>query len=211
MIRGRLVIDSDLFILLAGSDLLMPTLGLLGIQPADAQRLPALEYQLQRSSRWTWAYPEGVRQLALTACRRIPPLTERPTSDATLQQLIAVEAIDEGEALVFALMIEQRGLYLASGDKRAMRALAAAPQLRQVRDGIAGRVLCLESILRLLVERQGLEAIANALRPVRDQYQTLRVAFSAGVATSQVSFDAAMDAYLAELIRDTGPGFLYLP
>lgn len=211
MIRGRLVIDSDVFILLAGSDLLMPALSLLGIQPADAQRLPALEYQLQRSSRWARVYPEGVRRMALAACRRIPPLTERPTSDAALQQLIAVEAIDEGEALVFALMIEQHGLYLASGDKRAMRALATAPHLRQVRDGIAGRVLCLESLLRLLVERQGLEAIADALPPVRDQYQTLRVAFSAGVATTKMSFDAAITGYLTDLIRDTGPGFLYLP
>jgi hypothetical protein len=108
MAERRLLIDSDAFVLLSGADLLDRGLALLGFDRNSACRLSALPYMIRRGKRFLQLCQPSTRDRALAACSVVPEITDRP-SDGLLQTLIAFPGIDDGEALMYALLAEQAG------------------------------------------------------------------------------------------------------
>ncbi len=206
-----LIIDSDIFILLASAGLIGRVAALLGVEDGNIRRLEALPHQLDRGKAFKKNYSDAVRRKAVAECNGIAPLIDRPADDALFQLLNEVEAIDEGEALLLALAAENPAYYIASGDKRAMRALAAAPTLQAVRDALRCRIVCLEAVLRLLVTADGVQATAAAFAAVRDKHTTLRVVFSEVGSTDQAQCLQYIDSYLNELIKTIGTELLFKP
>lgn len=209
MAGTHLLIDSDIFVLLAGAGLLDRALGLLGFDRSSSLRLSPLPHMLTRGRRFSQFGDAKTRGLALDACKTVPEVADRP-SDDVFQQLIAVPEIDEGEALLYGLLAHQPGHYLTSGDKRAMQAVAVRPDLKGVRQRVAGRVICLECLLKLLVRRDGVEAIAMAFA-VFPQHKTFQVVFSSLNVTDQTRCLASLDSYLRDLRRQVGDDFLFQP
>jgi hypothetical protein len=211
MHQRLLIIDTDLFVLLAAAGLVGRVAELLGFNVADVRRLPALPYQLRKGKNFKKKYSEDVLDAAVEQAGSIAPVTERPLNDALFQRLIDTDNIDSGEAEVIAVAVERGHIYLASGDKRWMRALVAAPNLADVRAALAGRVICTEIVLRLLVESDGVAAVASAFAAVREGNQTLRVVFSEAAATDQVQCLSYIRSYYTDLVRDVGDGFFFDP
>ena len=206
-----LLVDSDIFIILSAAGVFERTAEVLAFDLADVRRLPALERQLRRGTEFRRKYPSEVRDAALSSALRVPALTERPRDTGILDQLRPVSDIDEGEAVLYALMCERPSYLLASGDKRAMRALAARAEVRNVRDALAGRIICLEAAVRALVRRDGVAQVADAFTPLRSVNQTLSVVFSQGSATTERDCLTALDSYLRDLKNDLGDDFLLIP
>jgi hypothetical protein len=204
-----LIIDSDIFVLLSAAELLDRVAELLTVLPANVRRLPALPHQLERGRAFKKNYTDKVRATAIAKCGQVVPLAERPADDERFQRLVDTDNIDEGEALMFALVSEQQHLYLASGDKRSMIALATSGNLADVREAVAGRVVCLEATLRLLVEADGVAKVAAAFASVRDANQTLRVIFSEAAATNEAECLRYIASYFNHLVNQVGAGFLY--
>ena len=204
-----LLIDSDMFILLAGAEMLDRTIELLGFHADQCRRFPALESQLRRGKTFLEKYSQTIRGRALAACERIVALRERPEDDDLLESL-NIEGI-ETEGLMYALLAEQPLSYLASGDKRAMIALATEPSLADVRKTVAGRVICLETVVALLLDSEGIETVAQAFSPLRTANATLRVVFSQAAATPEAQCREYLKIYLRDLTKQVGPGFLYAP
>lgn len=109
--------------------------------------------------------------------KAVQPINERPANDALTQNL-AIADIDPGENLMFALMAENSSWMLTTGDRRSLVALAQEPKLGKVRAAVAGRLVCLETVLRLLVTQDGVGKVAAAFSSVRDCDTKLRVIFS---------------------------------
>lgn len=206
-----LLVDSDVFIILSAAGVLARTTELLGFGLEDLRRLPALENQLTRGRAFRKKYPQGILDTALGFCHDVAPLTQRPSDVGTLAQLAAVNDIDEGEAVMYGLMVDHPLYILASGDKRAMRALAANAGLRNIRDALAGRILCLEAAVHMLVRRDGVTQVANGFTPLRSVNTALRVAFSRGAATTKKDCLRALESYLSDLKNDVGGDFLLIP
>jgi hypothetical protein len=205
---GLLLIDTDVFVLLAAAGLIDRVAELLGFESSQVRRLYPVENQLTRGRSFKTRYPEAVRQTALTKAKSVTPLTDRPTNDAMLQKL-AVSDIDEGETLMYALMAENPSWLLTTGDRRSLVALATNPDLKDVCSALAGRLICIETVLRLLVVTDGVEKVAAAFAPVRDTNQKLRVIFSEANATNLDSCLEGIDSYLAALRREIGEHLLY--
>lgn len=205
-----LLVDSDSFILLGAAGLLERTAELLGFSPAQLRRLHALPHML-RGKRMRREYPEGLREAALEATARVEGIYDRPVDDELLQRLLAVENIDDGEAALYAHLAEHRTCLLASGDLRAIRALGLAEGFRDVREAIRDRVVCLEAAVRLLVEADGVDAIATAFRPVLPYNNHLQVFFSEGNVRDQTECLAAVRSYFDELRQSYACDFLYWP
>ncbi|HUS58297.1 MAG TPA: hypothetical protein VM141_06575 [Planctomycetota bacterium] len=207
-----LFIDNDVFVILAASEMMETTAGILGFDIECLRRLNTLPYMLYGKS-FRRTYPESVLNSARDWCDRIASITEAPGNSAAEDRMIAVtdpdngkHLIDRGEAFMYSLLLHKPACYLASGDKRAMIALATAPELKTLRDAVAGRIVCLEAVLRLLIAENGPMAIARALKPLMPCHKTIQIVFS-----QPLHCHEALSSYLNELQRKVGGGFLFMP
>ena len=123
----RLLIDNDIFILLAGAGLLEQAVITLGFTIADTYRLEALPFVVKRSKQPPHLPPDLVARV-VQECHQVPVLAESPNPDL-LQLLVTTPMIDAGEAVLYALLAEHPSYFLTSGDKRAMRTIAQQPPL----------------------------------------------------------------------------------
>lgn len=206
-----LLIDSDLFILLSSAQLLDRVSELLGIHTANLRRLDALPHMLRKPGRsMRRKYPQAVMDQALLDCDRIKGLTERPVSDEVLSRLLRPEDnIDDGEALLYSIVYERQCWLLGSGDKRAMMGLSQSPDLADIRDGVAGRIISLEVVCELLLKNETVEQVAATLGPLSDINQTLRILFgSGGPYTTEDRLDAVA-SYRRDLEKQVGDDFLF--
>lgn len=152
-------------------------------------------------------YPPAIRERVQSWCTVISPITEAPSAE-TRQRLLGVEGIHDGESELFGLLFENPGYSLLSNDKVAMRALRADPALANVYESLCGRVACSEVILKALLGKIGVEALATAVAPLREHNGMLNAIFSAGVNSSFAHCSEGLSSYLAEISRDLGPTFL---
>ena len=205
-----LLIDTDMLVLLGGSGTLGDVLAALDFEPHQSRRLDAATHQFQRSRAFKDNYRATVLRAALRTAQTITPLTERPADPTMLDALARVSDIDLGEAELFAMLAEHEGYYLTTGDNRALVALANHEELAGLRQRVAGRLICLESVLKLLVNRNGAKATADAFGAI-STHKTISVLLSGPQTRSDDVCRQGIDSYLAALIQKTGEGFLYLP
>ena len=155
-------------------------------------------------------YAATVLQAAVRTAHAITPLTERPVDLASIDALALISGIDLGEAELFALLAEHDGHYLTTGDSRALVALAVREEVAELRQRVAGRLICLESVLKLLVDRNGAKATAQAFRALKT-HRTIGVLLSDPQARSDDVCLKGIDSYLNDLVQRTGSDFLYIP
>jgi len=196
---GFLYLDSDLFILHAGAGLLPDLIAVAGFELPDARRLRPLPYML-RKGRIPRVYSAGAIEKASAWCPRIPPIDTSPSADL-LDQLLTVPGIDAGEAFLFALAAESDSL-VGTGDKRACAALYTSNC--RAKNLLRGKILCFETVLRLLLEKLEFLDLAKRLAPAREHNQTLRVLLSQGEQTSEAQFIDGLRSCSLDLERQAG-------
>jgi hypothetical protein len=206
MQNARLLIDNDAFILLAGANLLELAVEQLGFELADAYRLPALPY-ICRSKRQLRELPLVVDRV-IAMCEHVPPIVEEPDT-AFVQQLIDTPEIDPGEVILYALLVQRPSYLLSSNDKRAMRRIATSKPLQQVRDSVAGRVICMETVFTKLIDAHGVTAIGTAVIPVISIDKALRAIFTPNNILRPGECRAGLDSYYHALVREIGLDFLW--
>jgi len=203
-----LLLDSDIFIILGGCGLLGTTLTDLGFQETCAYRLQALPYMLKKGKLKN-TYPKTLLNRVDRWTRRIAAITDAPVSDVDRRMIDATDGIGEnsiqpGEAMLLALVMENPSYYLATGDKRALKALASTPALRDIRDAVAGRVICLETVVSTLILKHGHQSMAEAFEPMVGNHGTLSRIFSSPGRALQVAGSCR-----CSLAKTLGEGFLY--
>jgi hypothetical protein len=173
----RLLIDNDAFVLFAGTGLLPRVLEALGYRPESVLRLHALPHMLRRNNRIRRSTPEDVVTRARVACDDFPALEDRETigETAVYDRLNAVDDLDPGEALVFVIAIENLGDAILTGDRRALVAFGVSPGLEDLRAKLAGRVICLELVFRLLVQQATAADVATSLAPLIAVNRSLKI------------------------------------
>ena len=204
-----LLFDNDILSVLAAVDLVEEVIAILGVDAAHVYRLDSLTHMLRRGTRIGAGWDERYRAQAQIASERITVWREQPAAEL-LQQFRDVPDVDAGEAGLFASLVEHPLYLLASGDKRAMRAICQEPMLRTIRDAVAGRVICFESVLGALVDRYGHVQIGSAFAPVRAHHGTLKLVFTDHILSlaepDQCRF--AISSMLRDHLAAVGDGFL---
>jgi hypothetical protein len=207
MSDGALVIDNDAFILLSAAGLLQAAIAALGFD-GKAVRLATLPFVIGRNKKLQKQYSGDALIRAKLACDDVSELSSAPSPEI-LQRLAAVPDIDDGEAVLYGVLHENPNYLLLSGDKRAMIALAGSADLTDVRAKIAGRVVCVEKVISLLLASLGLDHVAKAMLPVRDSSGALKVIFSDGNCSDEAACTYAVSTYIVDLEVKVGVGFLY--
>src|SRR5262249_27077729 len=146
------LVDTDQFLLLAVSGLLQDLVLALGLEP---RRLHCLPNQIKKSAWCSKLYDERQRRCALEVANKVQAIEERPPNDDLFQELVNVEEIDAGEALLMAHAASDPSSLIVTGDLRALRALSKDNSLLGVRNLLSKKVLPLEVCVKLLLDRIG--------------------------------------------------------
>ena len=205
MSERRLLIDNDAFIMLAGASLLEEAITEAGFSAAEARRLRSLEFMLRKPARAFQKYPAEVISRALEACARIAPLTDIP-SGATQAVFEHVSGVDEGEAVLYGVMAEHELHFLASNDKTAMRAIVG---LTETRARVAGRVVCMEWLVKRFLSSLGPELTAQRFAQLVATDKRLSVILSPATSGRPQDCVVAVESFLNGLERDLGEDFLF--
>ena len=211
MSERRLLLDNDAFILLAGASLLREAINLLGFEFAEARRLPALLYMLRKPARAFQKYPREVLSRALEECDLVAELEEAPTLETQTFFAGGVQGVDAGEAVLFGLTAEHSLYYMASNDKTAMRAVAKEARLKEIRQAVAGRVICMETVTRKMIQSLGPTIIAQRFGGVLASDKRLATILSPANSDRPQDCLLAVESFLGGLRHDLGNDFLFEP
>lgn len=166
-----LLVDTDAFCKLGIAGLLEEAVSFLGTDLSACGRLPALPHMLRRGSLPRRYGAEACEALLPSAEQMFPILVADPQS---LDPFVSINDIDPGEAQLLATAVRSDALLL-SGDKRALRALAA---LTDPLNALKGRIVTIEAILLALADRIELTELRKRANLAAPFDQTLKICFS---------------------------------
>jgi len=202
---GLLLVDTDMLILLAATDLLERIVASLGYTITQVRRLSAAPHQVRKSKRFRDTYGEDVLQSVgpiISAIKEADPPSDLDLLDA-LNNLV-----DEGEAQLMAIAAHQRCTLLVSGDKRAIVSLAES-NVTSCIESLQGKIVSLEAVLWALLSEQPAEEVRNAFAPVLN-HATLRIVLSQHAAADHDRCLSGVMNYYNALHRQS-KGVLYNP
>lgn len=194
----RLLIDTDAFCKLAIGDVLEATMALFGADLTECGRLAALPHMLKRGKLRKMLGDLASDEIASKA--QGVQAMENPSSQ-WIERLAGAEAVDPGEAQLFALAAETDRI-VVSGDKRALRALKDVPDIC---DMLRGRIVALEAALIALCDLHGSDHIKGRVGPLVAIDTAMRVCFSSG------SPPDALMSYFRHLEGEVAPLCLWQP
>jgi hypothetical protein len=209
MAEPILLVDSDVFALLAAVGLLGELATSLGLSRESVRRLPALVKQLQQGKSIGRKYPDAQREQALSVCKSTRPFVARAQEVALQARLVRVDNIDDGEAVLFATLAEQPFWYLTTGDQRSLIALGQAAELADVRERVSGRILCLETVLLLLIQRLGAAEIGARFQPIQGVHTKIDIFFGYKETFDDATLIDQITSYLSDLRKNMGCDILY--
>jgi hypothetical protein len=196
----KLLFDTDAFCKLGIAGLLEDSAQIFGATLQECGRLYALPFMLRKGS---------VRKLyggpacnSLISVATSIPVMQQP-SDAWIEKLARIEAIDPGEVQIFSLAAEQGKPFL-SGDKRALKAL------KEVNDfipALEGRVVTMEAVLLALCARMGHDQVRQKVSSLIGLDRMVAICFSDG----NPSPSDALGSYFRELQDNLSPLRLWNP
>ena len=167
----KLLFDTDAFCKLGIASLLQDVAQIFGAQLQECGRLYALPFML-RKGRLRSLFG-GPACDALIPVADVIPVMPDP-SVAWLEKLRGIEAIDPGEAQIFAVAAEHAQPFL-SGDKRALNALKG---IGEFVPAIEARVVTMEAVLLALCDIIGQEKMRQRVAPLIAVDQMFAVCFS---------------------------------
>ncbi len=191
----ELLLDSDILCKLAAADLLPDTAQIFGLTIADCRRLPALPHMLRRG-RLRKQLGEACSDQLIPVVESIAPMP--PASDAWLDKLAQLSQIDPGEAQLFAAGAEI-GAWIATGDKRALKALGGVPDYVAATEG---RLIVLERVLLSLCAQVGVTEMHSRMPPLKAIDTMARLCFSQNPGDPEaalLSYCTEAEAFLAPL------------
>ncbi len=182
-----LFLDNDVLGKLASWNLLEDGIRACGFELSDVRYLPTARFWLGLAGKKECNYPPEVQDRLRALLSAGQPCADDPAAhDAVLPK---VDDIDPGEAILLAQAARSASSLLATGDKRCIRAVVAAPGCSTFVQMLAGRVLCLEQVLLRAIERLGFDEVKK--RVVGSNQLALdtavRAAFGSGMQADDIN------------------------
>lgn len=188
-------IDNDVLLKGAWYGVILDLVAVIPAAPADAFILGQAKFvignRLEKSERKGVSGAQAAKaefQAALQVLSVIEPTAAEQAFAAGIEkqaQLSGLE-LDLGESLLCAVALSRQLSFLATGDKRAIRALEALlPQLPELHE-LAGKLLCMEQLLgRLLPDK--FTSLRNAICAVTGADKAISNCFACSSAQPRVN------------------------
>lgn len=202
-----LYFDNDVTWKLAACDLLDAAVSALDSDPTSVRLLATFKHRFGIANARN--RPKIQEQIGLAAYDRILAFQRAvgevgPVSVDLLAMLEDVPAVDQGEAILFASAIEHPESLVLTGDKRSLRSLASSDGSREIASHLAGRVVCFEQVIKVIIAAAGFEHVKSRVVPAIDCDVCLRSVFGSGLDAEEDQVRFALDGYISELRNATG-------
>lgn len=173
-----------------------------GIQDEKIRVLRTAERVFKKDPQILDQYDDRTRNLALNVVSTSQKIGD--WSQIEFNQLSAIEGIDLGEALLVAATAADPDPYIATADKRFLKALAAS-DLSTILTRMEHRFICLEQLLIRLIEQETkFEMIARRIAQAVDCELSIAEAFQRGKDTDPTQAVGLLEQTVNELRRQTG-------
>ena len=198
-------VDNDILIKLAALDLFDDAFRVLGLKCSEIQVLPTAKYRLyvaknQEKGIRRWGAEIHGRIVVLLSQVGEAPESPDPDDEQVLTDIIGV---DPGEAILFSAASRLPDSWIVTGDKRSIAALASEPKCKAVVQKLAGRVICLEQVVRDTIDDLGFASVLPRLTTGVHQDRTLGFVFSSGILTQEKDARDGLKSYIENLRKDS--------
>lgn len=196
---ARLLVDNDVLLKAAHWGLLDYIPACTGVDWESTSVLESLLHRTRRKDTKLFRDPAIADALQARLDRTVPMPAPDPAIISRLQGHIGIDA---GEVTLFAALCACGDAALLTGDKRALRAMAA-PELADVAAQLRGRVICLEHLLDHALDETGATALAELIAPHRDLDTAVRCIVPMPDHAQEYSIREGLTSYLNELQCET--------
>ena len=171
----KALLDNDFLWKVCAAGAFDHVLATLNLARSDCYVLASLKAQLRRGTGSLCKKIGTAGVAALTAI--VEGLATIPDDPANpwLDKLAQVDGIDAGEAILFSYAAANDAVVLATGDKRAVRAIESVADLA---GGLEGKVLLLDHLLAHCCDKEGRQAAKERFSGLIPEDTAARVAFS---------------------------------
>lgn len=192
-----LYIDVDAACKLAHWNILQGLPELTGFQWNEIATVSSLKYRAQRAT----AIPDGrlfhTADAAKNVLACLEQMGELPEPQIALFSMFEnSQQIDTGEAVLLALAMGDTQGYFMTGDKRALRAIS---QLRDCVDSISGRIIMIEQILLMSLERKGHSWLQENVCPNKNIDKAVSVIMGSRCDCNEENIRSGLGSYIAEI------------
>ena len=167
--------------------------------------IPSLLHRARRAVKT----PDGklfrCSEAAVLAQETLIRMTEAPEPNVDLvANLGAYPDIDPGEAILLALATTKDDSFLLTGDKRALRRLAATDLAGQ----FVGRIVVIEQVLMRCLNDLGRDRLLKHVCPYRDIDKAVSICLGSTCDAKTHDIEAGLASYVAEIDGLASPTFL---
>lgn len=200
----RLVVDVDALVKLAHWGLLGELEGATGIPPERQATVESIRFRAARRDPKLFRDATVADYLAVALSQF--GAAWRPDAEV-VAHLQGIAGLDAGEITLIAMLCSDPQAVLVTGDKRALRALAASG-LEDIVERVAGRIVCLEQVVLSALDRLGVGTLAKSIEPHRDLDVAIRCAVPLLPYPVELDVRKGLLSYIEDLRKDA-PSLLY--
>jgi hypothetical protein len=201
-------LDNDIIHKLVALNLFYDAIDALQVDRSNMQVLPTARYVFLKQKKNAKQYSDVVWDAVIAVVNGCKPI--QVESDAAC--LAEIEYLSQfqneihvGEQQLILATRSTPDFLLLTGDKFCMKAL---PQLEaDIYQRLAGRVICFEQVVLLLIRRLGFELVKERVVPMGESDLALRACFGSGERATESNVVLALEGYIEEL-RRLAPGLL---
>lgn len=186
-----LLLDNDIYYVLAGTDTLDDFLALLQVSDENVYVLPTLKRVVQGHTS-TYAPEQRGRCCEYYARFRETILSEE--EEDRVCEFTKIKKIDDGEARLLARLTSGGDRDLMTKDTNFVGALGKLPE--EYKEKVKGRIMVLEHVLLFLYLRYGHAYMVEHIAPFCAHDKKLMVLLSAGGQADEESFAAGLQSYI---------------
>lgn len=190
--------DNDILLKLANCNLLDCFIDELSLSHHEVFLTPKAKFSLQSQLNKNLSSQEAKDSLSNFLMK--VSYIEDPVDDSLIADLISIPNIDSGEAILFAKLISTEASFLATGDKRSLKAILEEVELQKFRTHFLNRVYTFESVLLFLLDRKGFLFVSSMISRNPDMNDSvLRMAFGNG--RDEQHARACLNSYSQDLLE----------
>ncbi|MCL4552507.1 MAG: hypothetical protein M1305_02980 [Candidatus Marsarchaeota archaeon] len=202
--------DNDIILKLADYNILSETCSVLGVGSTEIAVLDSAKHVFANLRKKLDRGDPGSHTVAgLDRAIEFAKAATQITEQVSIDWAEEYDNINIGEAQLATWVVETVGeSMLLTGDKRFLIALAGAPECRHIADGLRGRVICLEELIRALINEIGFDQVRTAIASVPDCDKGLHQVFGSRFDLPQDQVMDGLVSMLREIAVAHGDGWL---
>lgn len=199
--------DNDIILKLTAYGMMDEALECLKMDWSNVRVLESARFVFERSKKLKKKHSESILLSAIDFVEKCATISSQDSDEYRLLMKEIKNDIDPGEATLIAATFQEFGSFLATGDKRCLKALATIECLQTIHEGLQNRVICLEQIICQLIEIKGFDWVLEKVLPNLECDKAVKAAFGSGSKSQCETVRRTLNSYIQDL-RTESSGIL---